>query len=129
MLSWIVDSKELGAKEYNASGLHSFINRSADGGFKTKWCGVWVPPIKVFEYFAYRINGTWLSSENCSKCVVKPWGVKHYFSRDDLDVTEVVFAPDDYPSVISVIYLKNKTAREKKVRIDLEAAVNIRYKQ
>ncbi len=129
MLSWIVDSKELGAKEYNASGLHSFINRSADGGFKTKWCGVWVPPVKVFEYFAYRINGTWLSSENCSKCVVKPWGVKHYFSRDDLDVTEVVFAPDDYPSVISVIYLKNKTAREKKVRIDLEAAVNMRYKQ
>ena len=129
MLSWKIEKQQLKSKQYNTSGLHSFINRFTDTGFKTKWCGIWTPPIKAFEYFAYRINNTWLSDHNCTRCTIKPWGCKHYFAADDLDITETVFAPDNHPSAISIITLKNKTTKKRKIKIDMEAAVNIRTKE
>ncbi|MFH1432753.1 MAG: amylo-alpha-1,6-glucosidase [archaeon] len=129
MLSWNIEKNELEKKQYNTAGLYSFINRFTDTGFKTKWCGIWVPPIKAFEYYSYKINGTWLSGNNSTRCTIKPWGSKHYFSLDGLDVTETVFAPDEYPSVISVLHLKNRTRDKQKIDISIEAAVNIRTKE
>ncbi len=129
MLSWNIEKKEINLKQYSSGGMYSFINRYTDTGFKTKWCGIWMPPIKAFEYFAYRINETWLSEQNCTRCSIKPWGTKHHFLVDDLNITEIVFAPDDYPSVISVISIKNMIAKERKVKINIEAAVNMRTKQ
>lgn len=128
MLGWTIKKSQLGTKQYNTSGRRSFINRYTDTGFKTKWCGIWTPPIKAFEYFAYKVNGTWLSVKNSCKCTIKPWGVKHYFIAHDLNITESVFAPDNYPSVISVITIKNKAMSRKKVNLEIEAAVNIRTK-
>ncbi len=128
MLNWIVEKNDLSSKEYIVSGMRSFLNRFADAGFKTKWCGIWAPPLKLFDYFAFKINGDWLSSINTSKCVVKPWGAKHYFDLMDIEATEIVFAPDEFPVLVSVLSLKNKTASRKKIVLELEAAVNIRAK-
>lgn len=129
MLCWTIKKKELESKQYNTSGLHSFINRYADTGFKTKWCGIWTPPIKIIEYYAYKINGTWLTGKNSSGCTIKPWGTKHHHTTDEFDITETVYAPDDYPAIISILSLKNKTCSKKTVTLELETAINIRTKQ
>ena len=62
-----VQKNEMQNKSYTLSGTRAFLYRYADTGFRTKWCGIWAPPYKLFEYFAFKVNETWLSPENASK--------------------------------------------------------------
>lgn len=123
---------ELSAKSYVLSGHKAFLHRYADTGFRTKWCGLWCPPLKFFEYFAFRINGEWLSPENTEKIALENGIASHEFSLKSgcqLAVSETVFVPKNHSAVISVIRIKNTSGQKKSVAIDLEAAVNIRSKE
>ncbi|MEM3844338.1 MAG: amylo-alpha-1,6-glucosidase, partial [Candidatus Parvarchaeota archaeon] len=41
-----------------------FIFRFNDGEFGSKWCGIWNEDIKFVDYFAFKLNGDYLSADN-----------------------------------------------------------------
>ena len=129
MAGFSISKKNFAKKQYTCAGRRAFIQRFADTGFKTKWCGVWAPPVKCFDYFAYSVNGTWLSPKNQSKCIVKSKdGTKHLFLSKDIRAEETVFAAKNRDAVVSVMGLKNMTHKKIDVCVEVEAAINIRTK-
>ncbi|MBW6462128.1 MAG: hypothetical protein K0B07_03725 [DPANN group archaeon] len=117
-------------KTYAQKGFKSFFYRYIDSGFRTKWCGLWVPPLKVLEYYAYNVNGEWLNVENQTRFAIeKEKGIHRYeLKNKGLDISETVFVPLDMKSMISVLEVKNTSLKDKKVNISLEVAVNMRTK-
>ncbi len=130
MDGFVVENKKYEDKIYAQKGFKSFLYRYTDSGFRTKWCGLWVPPIKILDYYAYKVNGQWLDIKNQSRFVLeKERGVHEYNLKDTgIKVSETVFVPLDKKSMISVLEVKNSTEADKKVTVFLEAAVNIRTK-
>ena len=43
-----------------------FLFRFNDGEFGSKWCGIWKGRTKYFDYFAFNVNGEFLSRQNIS---------------------------------------------------------------
>ena len=134
MLKWEVKGNELKDKIYSQTGLKSFIYRYTDTGFKNKWCGLWGPPLKYLDYYAYKIKANdleeWLSWDNCNKFILKPWGAWHYFRLEKingLEINEFVFVPKKRRCVISVLKIKNLDEK-KEISITLECGINIREK-
>jgi len=127
------NKEELGKKNYFVTSSRAFLHRYADSGFKTKWTGFWVPPIKILDYYAYRIKfdnqEVWLSWDNCFRFVLSNTNAIHSFRVSDFDVNEVIFMPRNNNAFVSVIKLKNISKTEKKVSIILETAVNMRMKE
>ena len=107
---------------------NSFLWRDLDNSFKTKWCGIWNKDIKFFEYFAYCVNGTWLTPNLCEKTKVQTSQTIHNYveTEKNLVIEEIVFPNKN--SIISVLSLKNTGKEAKKIKINLECAVNIREK-
>jgi len=102
----------------------AFILRYADSGFKSKWSGFWVPPLKVMDYFAYKINGEWLSPSNVSKFQLKPeLGIWNY-RLSNLEVKEHLIVVNK--GFISILDIKNCTDDKKAVSICLESALDFR---
>ena len=60
MVGWTIGKDDVSKKEYVESGRRAFLHRHGDTGFKSKWSGIWFPPYKCYEYFAYKVDGTWL---------------------------------------------------------------------
>lgn len=119
-------AKDLSNRSYILSGRKSFLYRFCDTGFKTKWTGLWYGPKKFLDYFAFKVNGEWLSPSNNNSFEMGEIDAKHYFSVDDLVVKEFVFVPENFPSLISLISVKNASDRQKEIEIELEIAANIR---
>lgn len=115
-------------KSYTLSGHKSFIHRFADTGFRTKWCGIWMPPYKLFEYFAFKINDTWLSPADITDFSIEKRTAAHTFITDEIAVSEIIFTPKKIPAIIAHLHLKNTTIEKKEICVELEAAVNIRTK-
>ncbi len=124
---------ELKSFVYSLSNKKLLLYRGADTGFFNKWCGVWMHSLKVYEYFAFRLNGEWLSPANIKRFIHAPWFVAHkYELKDeinmDLEATELVFMPDDLPAVVVLLKLENSSTEEKQISFEAEVAVNIRRK-
>lgn len=109
------------------SNLHGFLHRFLDTGFKTKWSGFWVPPYKFLDYYALKVNGTWLSEKTLEKV---DYGEKLSFHHrtDSLNVKEVVSFPDDLPGFRVTLILINRKDNPKAVHTVLEPGVDIRHK-
>ncbi len=109
------------------SNMHGFVHRYLDTGFKTKWAGFWVPPYKFLDYFAFQVNGTWLSPKTLFKTEYGDKMVFHH-DLDCLTVEEVVETPEDVPGFRVTLKFRNNTEDPKAVHTKMELGVDIRHK-
>ncbi len=126
MLNRKAKQNEFKDKRYILSGSCSFFQRYLDTGFRSKWSGLWDSDLKYLDYYAYKINGVWLSWDNCVRFNLQPEKAIHTFRFKGLIVSETVFVPEGKKCVVSILNIKNPTDSEKSADISLEAAVNIR---
>ncbi|WP_414836815.1 amylo-alpha-1,6-glucosidase [Candidatus Nanohalococcus occultus] len=109
------------------SDLDCFIHRSLDTGFKTKWSGFWIPPYKYLDYYALKVNGSWLNSENL---IETGYGQNliYRYRTSSLKITERIEFLDDAVGFRCQIKVENMTDDPKAVRTSLEAGIDIREK-
>jgi glycogen debranching enzyme len=119
--------RDPGDKVGTISNLDVFMHRSLDTGFKTKWQGLWRPPQKLLDYYAYRINGIWLDQENLEH-VEYGESIKYYFETESLRIIEEVEAPEKFSGIKSRLEIENKLDERKAVQIHLEPGIDIRDK-
>lgn len=99
-----------------------FIFRFNDGEFGSKWCGIWNEDTKFADYFAFKLNGEYLSSKN-----VKSFQMYNsQFARYDYvlgktEVSEDVFCSDNHV----IVTLKSKD----QFNVEAEVGVNIRRRE
>jgi|GEM_PF-357183 len=123
-----VEKNEMLDKSYTLSGTRAFLYRYADTGFRTKWCGIWAPPYKLFEYFAFKINDTWLSPESTTAFSLEKGTAEHSYSVNGLLVRETAFVQRKMPTAVIQLTLKNTENIKKSICVELETAVNVRTK-
>ena len=109
------------------SNLNAFIHRDLDTGFSTKWSGIWKPGHKLLDYYAYRVNGIWLDSDNL-KAVDYGETITYYFETGSLHIEEKITAPEGLSGVKSSLKIENKLEEKKAVQVALEAGIDIREK-
>ncbi|MFP4038672.1 MAG: amylo-alpha-1,6-glucosidase [Candidatus Nanohaloarchaea archaeon] len=119
--------KKPAGKTGTVSNLDAFIHRGLDTGFSSKWMGVWKPPFKLLDYYAYKINGIWLDEESLD-AVDYGDDITYYHETESLHVQEKISAPQGLPGVKSELMLQNNEDEKKAVHIVLEAGVDIREK-
>jgi len=107
------------------SNLNAFIHRDLDAGFSSKWSGIWRPEYKLLDYYAFRLNGIWLNSENL-EAVDYGEEITYYFETGSLHVQENISAPEGLPGIESGLKIENKSEKRKAIQIALEAGVDIR---
>jgi glycogen debranching enzyme len=96
-----------------------FLFRFNDGEFGSKWCGLWKKETKYLDYFAFKLNGTFLSSENATKLdFYNSQFARLSFQTKDGVVTEEVACLDD--SIIITLRPAFKAV------VSTEMGVNIR---
>ncbi|MBW6451902.1 MAG: hypothetical protein K0B02_04205 [DPANN group archaeon] len=127
-LDWLINSKDFKDTCYSELGRTSFFHRYADSGFRTKWCGLWSPPNKFLEYYAYKINNTWLDIKNSTKFIQKPTYSEHEYKITNLNIKETVFIPENSSAMISIITIENTAKTKTDIEINPEIAINIRTK-
>jgi len=120
--------ENLHEKSYFLTGKNFFFHRYADSGFKTKWTGFWKIPRKYLEYFAFKINGKWLSPKNCKLISYKGYLATHFYQEEEFEVEENIFVPKDFASLAVVLTIRNKLEKEFSVKFESEIAINIREK-
>jgi glycogen debranching enzyme len=113
-------------KSYFLVGNKCFFHRYCDGGFRTKWTGLWRLTRKYLEYYAIKINEEWLSPNNIQTFVEEKEIVKHVYSLKDFVVEEEVFVPENEPILMIVLNVKNNSNEAKDLKIEFEIAANIR---
>lgn len=124
MINMIVDPAKNFFKNYvlNNGGLHLF--RFVNTNFGSKWAGLWNFDKKLLDYWAYRVNGVWLSMHNCFEFEHKYWCANHKHKIDNLLVTEEVVPLKE--KFISILKIKNTSESKIHVSVSLEVGVNIR---
>jgi glycogen debranching enzyme len=119
-----------GSRNYVLTSSKAFFHRYADSSFKTKWSGFWAPPIKLMDFYGYKIRYDGqefsLSWDNCQEFSLSPTEAEHFFKFNDLEVKEIVFLPEDKKSFASVLRIKNTGALKKTFYVTLEPAINMR---
>jgi len=115
-------------KCYVISSNKSFIFRFANSYFGSKWCGIWKMPIKLIDYFAYKIilDGTekWLSAGNQIEMHLSKNLAIHSYEISPISIQEKVYPRGS--CIVSELSLKNNSNTDKEVDVILEFAVNIR---
>lgn len=119
--------REPGERVGAVSSTEALLYRDLDTGFSTKWTGLWVPPTKYLDFHAYRVNGVWLSPENCSGAEYGS-AMVHHFELESLKVSERLEAPQEFAGVRSVLRVANTSDTPKAVKTGLELGVDIRPK-
>lgn len=120
--------KNPGNLKATISNLDAFLHRDLDTGFSTKWSGLWTPTYKLLDYYAYRVNGIWLNSENL-EAVDYSDKITYYFETESLKITETISMPEQFPGMKSSLEIENKKDEIKAVQVGLEAGVDIRSKK
>ena len=118
------DGEELRENRCVITSEKSFLERFADSGFKTKWSGFWIPPFKFMDYYAYKVNGNWLSHENVDNFTIQPRMGLWDHETSGLSVREYVFLLKN--SFVSVLELKNTSDDKKAVSMCMEPAMDFR---
>jgi glycogen debranching enzyme len=118
---------DFGEKKGVISNTHGFLSTYLDGGFKDKWSGYWSPSWKYLDYFAVKINGVWLNSENL---VEAKYGDKITYRHhlDSLEVLQEISTPEDLPGFKVEIRIENRSESQKAVRTSIEPGIDIRPK-
>ena len=114
------------SKSYILSGRNCFFHRYCDSGFKTKWTGLWGDSKKFLDYFAFKVDGTWLSPNNCYMVEYDEAVCIHNYSLDGIEAKEILFVPENGKILFVTLQIVNRKLKERRVRIELEVGVNIR---
>jgi hypothetical protein len=122
-------SDNLSNRSYILSGKHAFFHRYCDTGFKTKWTGLWAMPHKFVEYFAFKIDGEWLSPEKTNLFSSDEFHSEHRFTLKNLNVREFVFVSERQKSLVCKLVLENLLPENENVEVELEAAINVRERE
>ncbi|MCS7105757.1 MAG: hypothetical protein NZ942_00340 [Candidatus Aenigmarchaeota archaeon] len=120
---------ELSKKSYILAGKKVFFYRYCDTGFKTKWTGLWHDSKKFLDYFSFKLNGTWLSPENCKSFEFGEIDATHFFKLKELEAKEFLQVPENLNSFISLLTIENKSEKEENVKVEIELGVNIRERE
>lgn len=120
----IIDPAKNFYKNYvlSSGGLKLF--RFINTNFGSKWAGLWNFDKKLLDYWAFRVNGTWLSMENCSEFEHRFWCASHKHKVGELFVTEEVVPVRDV--FLSIIKIRNDSQEKARVEVALEIGVNVR---
>jgi len=114
-------------KCYLIAGNECFLLRFTNTFFGSKWFGIWFPPYKFLDYFAYRIthgNDTfWLTKDTQEHFTYLPDMAKHIFKYKSHVILEEV-----YPTIGSGIVseLKWLEKPEGEIEVFCEVGVNLR---
>ncbi|MEM5829702.1 MAG: amylo-alpha-1,6-glucosidase [Candidatus Aenigmatarchaeota archaeon] len=119
--------EEVKNKCYLLSGKKAFFHRFCDSGFKTKWTGFWSESRKFFDYFAFRVNESWLSPENCVEVVFDDSSFTHIYSLDGIKVVEKLFVPEERRALVCNLRIESKEIR--RLKVFMEVGVNIRDRE
>jgi len=119
-------AKELFKNSYVLSGKKIFFHRYCDTGFKTKWTGLWQDSKKFLDYFSFKINGTWLSPENCKSFEFGEIDATHFFKLNGIEAKEFLQVPENLNSFIGLLTIQNNSKKEERVKVEAEVAFNIR---
>ncbi len=106
-------------KVHVLSNNGTFVFRFNNGEFGSKWCGMWKKDIKYFDYFAFKLNGEFISSANSKgfDFYNSQYAVSH-FRMPAGDVTEETVCADGF----IIVTVKPSFDAE----IEAEIGVNIR---
>lgn len=124
----LIVAKDLSDRSYILSGKKAFFHRFCDTGFKNKWCGLWAMPFKFLDYFAFSVNGKWLSPENCVSFSYNEASASHQFRLDELSIKEFLFVPEETKVLVCILTLQG-TSEQKEIKLGLEIALNIRKRE
>lgn len=96
-----------------------FIFRFNDGEFGSKWCGIWDEGTKLVDYFAFKLNGEYLSSGNVKGFQMYNSQLGRYTYRiGGKDAEEDVFCSDSHV----IVTLKPQFDAD----VEAEIGINIR---
>lgn len=112
----------------NASNHHGFLRRFLDTGFRTKWCGYWVPPYKILDYFGLSLNGVWLDSETVDEVGYSNTRYVFRHTTDSFEVDEKISLEYGTNGFDLRLGVENTTRGTKSVTVGLETGVDIRSK-
>ncbi|MEM5799993.1 MAG: amylo-alpha-1,6-glucosidase [Candidatus Aenigmatarchaeota archaeon] len=122
-------ASNLSKNSYILAGKKVFFYRYCDTGFKTKWTGLWQDSKKFLDYFSFKINGAWLSPENCKSFEFGEIDATHFFNLKEIEVKEFLQVPENLNSFISLLTIQNNSEKEEKVRVEVELGINIRERE
>jgi predicted glycogen debranching enzyme len=112
-------------KCYVLSNKKTMFFRLTNSVFGSKWCGLWFPSTKVMDYFAFNVNGEWLSEHNFKEFSIKNGTAEHLYEFGDLAVRESITVPKDIPGIIIVLNIENK-GESGKFKVIMKPGINIR---
>jgi hypothetical protein len=116
-------------KDIFLAGKKSHFNQFVYSGFRTKWCGFWVPPYKYLDFYVYKLNNNWLDYNTQIAFEYYPgYAIRHY-KINNIDITETQFCPDSKKSFVSILELTNKTKTNQQINLCLITGINIRKKE
>lgn len=125
----LILAENLSNHSYILSGKKAFFYRFCDTGFKNKWTGLWAMPYKFLEYYAFIVNGHWLSPDNCINFNCSETFSSHQFNLEDLIVREFLFIPEDSKALVCILTFQNLSQDKKNIKLGLEVAINIRERE
>ncbi|MHA1859663.1 MAG: amylo-alpha-1,6-glucosidase [Candidatus Asgardarchaeia archaeon] len=121
-----IEERNLPEKTYVLSGKQAFFHRFCDSSFKTKWTGLWVGPKKFLDYFAFKIDDSWLSPNNCFRVEYDELVCTHIYKLEEAQIRESLFVPETGKALFISLKLSNLGDRSRKFRVELEVGVNMR---
>ncbi|MGC8516602.1 MAG: amylo-alpha-1,6-glucosidase [Candidatus Acidifodinimicrobium sp.] len=99
-----------------------FIFRFNDGEFGSKWCGIWNEDTKLVDYFAFKVNGEYLSSKNVNAFQIYNTQLERYdYKVGNINASEDVFCSDNQV----IVTLKSSAYSD----VEAEIGVNIRKRE
>ena len=123
----IIDPQKNFFKNYILSNGSMYAFRFVNTNFGSKWAGLWKFDKKLLDYWAYRVNGEWLSMHNCFEFEHKFWCANHKHKVENMIITEELIPSDE--GFISLLKIKNTSQMKLKAEILLEVGVNIRFRE
>ncbi len=120
MLKVEEDPRKHPERSYVLSLDGNWIFRFINSAFGSKWAGFWRKDKKYLDYWAFRVNGEWLSWENCIKFQHLGFEAVHEYETKNGIIKESIYIDGDGLSIKLVF------PEKKDWKIELEVGIDIR---
>lgn len=123
-------SRPEGKQCYIAADGRRFLMRFCNGAFGSKWAGFWNVPVKILDYFSYKLvvegREETLSGDNCDSFALEGSNrARHrYFPSLPIGAEETSSVINE--GLVSSLTLENREKTPIKVGVELECGFNFR---
>lgn len=123
-------SRPDGRQCYVAADGRRFLMRFCNGSFGSKWAGFWNVPIKILDYFSYKLvvegREETLSVDNCDSFTLEGSNraLHRYFPSLPMGAEETSSVINE--GLVSSLALENREKKPLKVAVELECGFNFR---